>query len=107
MADFVSDTTWHSPNKEMEDSTTFDMSSLRTNLPQNRKGLSRYYSGKSRSFSCMAGVECVEDLKKQQLIPDAKRKKYSERQRQGLIFPPFSCRRISSSNQCATPCIGA
>lgn len=48
----------------------------------NRKGLSRYYSGKSRSFTCMEEVHSVEDLKKPE-HPDAKkRKKYSERNKE-------------------------
>ncbi|PON77398.1 hypothetical protein TorRG33x02_240470 [Trema orientale] len=87
--------------------STFDMGSLRTNLPSNRRGLSRYYSGKSRSFTCMADVQCVEDLKKPEHIPDAKkRKKYSERNKEILPIPPYPyCRRVdSSTNQCAAPC---
>ncbi|KAF8405287.1 hypothetical protein HHK36_010189 [Tetracentron sinense] len=92
-------------DKETKDSRMFDMGALETNLPQNRRGLSRYYSGKSRSFTCMADVQCVEDLKKQE-IPDAKkRKKYSNRQ--GLILlPPLPCRRVFSTTQCSTPYVG-
>ncbi|GAV61550.1 hypothetical protein CFOL_v3_05077 [Cephalotus follicularis] len=82
----------------------FDMSALRSNLPQNRRGLSRYYSGKSRSFTCMDDVHCLEDLKKQE-HPDAKkRKKYANRKE--VHFNPSPCRRVSSSTQCSTPCIG-
>ncbi|KAJ9132830.1 hypothetical protein P3X46_033659 [Hevea brasiliensis] len=81
----------------------FDMDSLRNNLPKKR-GLSRYYSGKSRSFTCMADVQCVEDLKKKE-HPDAKkRKKYSERGE--LHIPPYTCRKVSSTTQCATPYVG-
>jgi hypothetical protein len=29
-----------------------------------RKGLSRYYEGKSQSFACMSEVRCLEDLRK-------------------------------------------
>jgi hypothetical protein len=29
-----------------------------------RKGLSRYYDGKSQSFTCMSEVRCLEDLPK-------------------------------------------
>ncbi|XWS62751.1 hypothetical protein CRYUN_Cryun06bG0037800 [Craigia yunnanensis] len=55
----------------------FDMGALWNNLPQKR-GLSRYYSGKARSFACIADVRSVKDLKKQE-HPDAKkRKKYSK-----------------------------
>ncbi|XP_042979239.1 uncharacterized protein LOC122309714 isoform X2 [Carya illinoinensis] len=79
---------------------TFDMDALKTNLPQKR-GLSRYYSGKSRTFTCMADVRCLEDLKKPEHPEAKKRKKYSERK--DIHLSP--CRRVSSSTQCATPCV--
>uniref|UniRef100_A0A7N0T260 Uncharacterized protein n=1 Tax=Kalanchoe fedtschenkoi TaxID=63787 RepID=A0A7N0T260_KALFE len=72
----------------------FNMDSLRNNLPQKR-GLSRYYSGKARSFTCLADAHCVEDLKKQE--HSEKRKKYSQR----LDIPAYPCRRVASTNQCA------
>ncbi|CAL5329045.1 hypothetical protein ACSBR1_020035 [Camellia fascicularis] len=82
---------------------TFDMDTLKTNLPQNKRGLSRYYSGKARSFACiMAEVRCLEDLKKQEHAK--KRKKHSDRQ--GMQVPPLSCRRVASSTQCASPIVG-
>ncbi|KAJ9189690.1 hypothetical protein P3X46_000951 [Hevea brasiliensis] len=82
---------------------TFDLDSLRNNLPKKR-GLSRYYSGKSRSFTCIADVQCLEDLKKKE-HPDAKkRKKYSEGRE--MQAPPYPCRRISSTTQCATLYVG-
>lgn len=31
-----------------------------------RKGLSRYYEGKSQSFACMSEVRCLEDLRKKE-----------------------------------------
>uniref|UniRef100_A0A2N9IZZ0 Uncharacterized protein n=1 Tax=Fagus sylvatica TaxID=28930 RepID=A0A2N9IZZ0_FAGSY len=90
--------------KDADNMRSFDMDALRTNLPQNRRGLSRYYSGKSRSFTCMTEVHCVEDLKKQE-HPDAKkRKKYSDRK--GIQIQPTPCRRVSSTTQCAAPYIG-
>ncbi|KAI5592220.1 hypothetical protein BDE02_04G137300 [Populus trichocarpa] len=61
------------------------MDALRANLPQNgelflnRRGLSRYYSGKARSFTCIADVRCLEDLKKPERPDPKKRKKYSDR----------------------------
>ncbi|TXG64603.1 hypothetical protein EZV62_011597 [Acer yangbiense] len=67
-----------------------------------RRGLSRYYSGKARSFTCMADARSVEDLKKQE-HPDAKkRKKYSLNKRQVQV-PPHPCRRVSSTNHFSTP----
>ncbi|KAK2665391.1 hypothetical protein Ddye_003965 [Dipteronia dyeriana] len=87
---------------QAEMTSTFDMGSMRTNLPQNRRGLSRYYSGKARSFTCMADARSIEDLKKQE-HPDAKkRKKYSLNRRQVQV-PPYPCRRVSSTNHFSTP----
>ncbi|XP_062076830.1 protein OXIDATIVE STRESS 3 LIKE 3-like [Humulus lupulus] len=91
---------------------TFDMGALRSNLPTSKRGLSRYYSGKSRSFTCMADVQCLEDLKKPEHIPDAKkRKKYSERNKATdhhiiLPLPPYPtyCRTVPANNQCSSPC---
>ncbi|KAM6554806.1 hypothetical protein CsatB_015568 [Cannabis sativa] len=99
---------------------TFDMGALRTNLPMNKRGLSRYYSGKSRSFTCMADVQCLEDLKKPEHIPDAKkRKKYSDQRTKlatstndhhHIILPlppnnyPSFCRTLPTNNQCSPPC---
>ncbi|XP_050234695.1 protein OXIDATIVE STRESS 3-like [Mercurialis annua] len=81
------------------ESMIFDMEMLRNNLPKKR-GLSRYYSGKSRSFTCMADVHCLEDLKKKE-NPDAKkRKKYSDKK--DFLVPPHPCRRVSSTTHCAS-----
>lgn len=60
-----------------------------------RRGLSRYYAGKSRSFKRMADVQCVEDLEKEER-PTKKRKKHA----------PLLCRVVSSSTQCAPPIFG-
>ncbi|KAB1207319.1 hypothetical protein CJ030_MR7G011640 [Morella rubra] len=90
--------------KDTDNTRTFDMDALRTNLPQNRRGLSRYYSGKSRTFTCMADVRCLEDLKKQEHPDPKKRKKHSDRK--GTQPTPHPCRRVSSSTQCATPYVG-
>ncbi|XP_059647647.1 protein OXIDATIVE STRESS 3-like isoform X2 [Cornus florida] len=90
--------------KEIENMRTFDMGTLMTNLPRKR-GLSRYYAGKSRSFTCMADVRCLEDLKKQE-HPDAKKRKKKHSDRQSMQVPPLPCRRVSSSTQCATPIVG-
>ncbi|KAL5788634.1 hypothetical protein ACOSP7_005583 [Xanthoceras sorbifolium] len=84
----------------------FDMGVMRTNLPQKKRGLSRYYSGKARSFTCMADVRSVEDLKKQEHPDTKKRKKYSlngkDMQRQ-VPIPPYPCRRVSSTTHFSTP----
>ncbi|EOX97931.1 Uncharacterized protein TCM_006830 [Theobroma cacao] len=91
----------------MEDQTekrAFDMGALRSNLPQKR-GLSRYYSGKARSFACIADVRCVEDLKKQE-HPDAKKRKKYSNKKEMQLYTPYPCRRVSSCTHCAAPCIG-
>ncbi|KAF6163069.1 hypothetical protein GIB67_001397 [Kingdonia uniflora] len=92
------------PNKKINEMRNFDMSELKANLPLKR-GLSKCYSGKSRSFTCMADVKSVEDLKKQE-NPDAKKRK-KHKDRQGTNVPPMMhCRRVSSSAQFASPYIG-
>ncbi|THU43939.1 hypothetical protein C4D60_Mb02t02130 [Musa balbisiana] len=58
---------------------TFDMGSLKTHLPPKRKGLSRYFSGESKSFACLADAKCIDDLKKTD-VPESKRRKYLDRQ---------------------------
>ncbi|KAK1315133.1 hypothetical protein QJS10_CPA06g01899 [Acorus calamus] len=59
-----------------ESSEIFGMGSLRTHLPQKR-GLSKYFSGKSRSFQCIAEAKCVEDLKKMEPLRSAKKRRKS------------------------------
>ncbi|KAJ0010049.1 hypothetical protein Pint_34757 [Pistacia integerrima] len=88
---------------QYEDETRcFDMGSLQTSLPKKR-GLSRYYSGKARSFTCMADVRSVEDLKKQEK-PDAKKRKVKYLNRNDDVQnPQYPCRRVSSSTHFATP----
>ncbi|KAH8510681.1 hypothetical protein H0E87_008281 [Populus deltoides] len=70
----------------------------------NRRGLSRYYSGKARSFTCIADVRCLEDLKKPERPDPKKRKKYSDRK--DLNVPPYPCRRVSCTTQRVPPCVG-
>ncbi|KAB2634655.1 hypothetical protein D8674_038130 [Pyrus ussuriensis x Pyrus communis] len=90
---------------EGENMRAFDMGALETGLPQ--KGLSRYYSGKSRSFTCMADVRSVEDLKKTGKSRCKKGKKHSERKNFPVpAYPPYPCRRVSSTTQCTAPCVG-
>ncbi|KAG9451779.1 hypothetical protein H6P81_004683 [Aristolochia fimbriata] len=91
------------PSTEMDELKTFDMGSLRSHLPQKRRGLSRYFSGKSQSFTCVTDAKCVEDLKKPDLPDAKKRKKYPERQMGLHHLPPTSSwRRSLSSHQCAS-----
>ncbi|PRQ23858.1 hypothetical protein RchiOBHm_Chr6g0266031 [Rosa chinensis] len=87
---------------------TFDMGALRSSLPRNQRGLSRYYSGKARSFTCMADVRCLEDLKKPERPDAKKRKKHTEKKNFAVPapYPPIPCRRVSSTTQFATPCVG-
>ncbi|XP_026393607.1 uncharacterized protein LOC113288703 isoform X2 [Papaver somniferum] len=96
-----------SPTKGFDEMmTSFNMNELRTNLPQKR-GLSRYYSGKSQSFTCLSDVQSIEDLKKQQAPDQAKkRKKYPGGASAASMVPRFPCRRVASSNHCAQLVIG-
>ncbi|KAI3959077.1 hypothetical protein MKX01_023753 [Papaver californicum] len=90
--------------------TSFNMNELRTNLPQNRRGLSRYYSGKSQSFTCLSDVQSIEDLKKQQAPDQAKKRKKNSSKQGGSsvasMVPRLPCRRVLSSNHCAQLVVG-
>nr|CAD1843184.1 unnamed protein product [Ananas comosus var. bracteatus] len=48
-----------------ENGPLYELSSLMEDLPI-RKGLSKYYKGKSQSFSCLSNVRCIEDLAKKE-----------------------------------------
>ncbi|MQL96639.1 hypothetical protein Taro_029321 [Colocasia esculenta] len=72
---------------EASGGNAFEMISLMNHLPHKRKGLSTYFSGKSRSFKCMADAKCVDDLKKEE-VPEAKRRKYTDR-RSDQVLPLF------------------
>ncbi|XP_026660796.1 uncharacterized protein LOC103708006 [Phoenix dactylifera] len=86
-------------DKESEGIDFFDMRSLSSHLPQKRKGLSNYFSGRSRSFTCLADAKCVDDLKKEE-APEAKRRKYLDR-RETMSHSSLSCRtETSSSSYC-------
>lgn len=50
------------------------LSSLLASSPPSKKGLSRFYAGKSRSFSCLADVASVKDLAKPENSYARKRK---------------------------------
>ncbi|RCV16871.1 hypothetical protein SEVIR_3G177500v4 [Setaria viridis] len=51
------------PLRRMNSDSIYDMASMMSQLPA-KKGLSRYYEGKSQSFACMSEVRCLEDLRK-------------------------------------------
>ncbi|CAD5192676.1 unnamed protein product [Musa acuminata subsp. malaccensis] len=68
---------------------TFDMGSLKTHLPPKRKGLSRYFSGESKSFACLADAKCIDDLKKTD-VPESKKRKYLDRQGYSMHIPYYA-----------------
>ncbi|CAM0882802.1 unnamed protein product [Alopecurus aequalis] len=49
--------------RRLNSDSLYDMSSVKAELPV-KKGLSRYYDGKSQSYACMSEVRCLEDLRK-------------------------------------------
>lgn len=51
------------PVRRLNSDSVYDLSSMKAELPV-KKGLSRYYDGKSQSFACMSEVRCLEDLPK-------------------------------------------
>ncbi|KAL6620559.1 hypothetical protein ACP70R_035698 [Stipagrostis hirtigluma subsp. patula] len=52
------------PLRRMNSDSIYDMSSMASDLPAKKKGLSRYYEGRSQSFACMSEVRSLEDLRK-------------------------------------------
>ncbi|KAG5033669.1 hypothetical protein JHK85_008967 [Glycine max] len=84
------------------DNLISNMGSLGTSFPPKR-GLSRYYSGKSRSFVCMEDVHCVEDLKKPEHYSDTKKRKKRSHRKELLNLAPYPCRRAPSCTQLTTP----
>ncbi|CAL5205639.1 unnamed protein product [Lathyrus oleraceus] len=81
------------------------MGSLGTNFSQKR-GLSRHYSGKARSFVCMEDVHFVEDLKKPKHLDVKKRKKHSYK-KEFINVNPHPCRRAPSCTQLTTSYVNA
>ncbi|KAG6506359.1 uncharacterized protein LOC121979476 [Zingiber officinale] len=76
-SDLADDATYSSPSSSSLPS--FDMSSLSVSLEAKipvKRGLSRFYEGKSKSFRCLSEVRCIEDLAKQE-TPSGKRLKES------------------------------
>ncbi|KAL6845597.1 hypothetical protein ACP4OV_025092 [Aristida adscensionis] len=52
--------------RRLNSDSLYDMSSMMAQLPV-KKGLSKYYDGKSQSFACMSEVRCLEDLRKKEI----------------------------------------
>ncbi|KAG6502978.1 hypothetical protein ZIOFF_035267 [Zingiber officinale] len=77
LSNLADDATYSSPCSSSLPS--FDMSSLSVSLEAKipvKRGLSRFYEGKSKSFRCLSEVRCIEDLAKQE-TPSGKRLKAS------------------------------
>ncbi|KAG8067946.1 hypothetical protein GUJ93_ZPchr0005g15648 [Zizania palustris] len=53
------------PLRRFNSDGIYDLSPVTAQLPA-KKGLSRYYEGKSQSFACMSEVRCLEDLRKKE-----------------------------------------
>ncbi|CAL4947531.1 unnamed protein product [Urochloa decumbens] len=51
--------------RRLNSDSLYDLSSMMAQLPV-KKGLSKYYDGKSQSFACMSEVRCLEDLRKKE-----------------------------------------
>ncbi|XP_062206799.1 protein OXIDATIVE STRESS 3-like [Phragmites australis] len=52
--------------QKLNSDSLYDLSSMMAQLPI-KKGLSKYYDGKSQSFACMSEVRCLEDLRKKEI----------------------------------------
>ncbi|KAJ1285305.1 hypothetical protein BS78_03G270100 [Paspalum vaginatum] len=57
--------TQQQPVRRLNSDSLYDLSSMMAQLPV-KKGLSKYYDGKSQSFACMSEVRCLEDLRKKE-----------------------------------------
>ncbi|KAL5222489.1 hypothetical protein ABZP36_027202 [Zizania latifolia] len=53
------------PARRVNSDSLYDLSSMAAQLPV-KKGLSKYYDGKSQSFACMSEVRHLEDLRKKE-----------------------------------------
>ncbi|TKW16668.1 hypothetical protein SEVIR_5G314200v4 [Setaria viridis] len=51
--------------RRLNSDSLYDLSSMMAQLPV-KKGLSKFYDGKSQSFACMSEVRCLEDLRKKE-----------------------------------------
>ncbi|TVU35160.1 hypothetical protein EJB05_17036 [Eragrostis curvula] len=58
--------TTQQPVRRLNSDSLYDLSSMMSQLPV-KKGLSKYYDGKSQSFACMSEVRCLEDLRKKEI----------------------------------------
>ncbi|GLJ43967.1 hypothetical protein SUGI_0916620 [Cryptomeria japonica] len=56
---------WNNNTSEAHGGPLYHMSSLTAALPCKR-GLSKFYGGKSQSFSCLEDVTCIDELAKTQ-----------------------------------------
>ncbi|KAK3161888.1 hypothetical protein QOZ80_1BG0082740 [Eleusine coracana subsp. coracana] len=54
------------PVRRLNSDSIYDLSSIKAQLPV-KKGLSKYYDGKSQSFACLSDVRCLEDLRKKEI----------------------------------------
>ncbi|CAD5186038.1 unnamed protein product [Musa acuminata subsp. malaccensis] len=86
----------------------FELSSLMTQLPIKR-GLSRYFQGKSQSFTSLSDVRCIEDLAKKE-TPCGKRMKTCRSYAAGLdaaqrpCFTPGPRRKALAKKGSRGPC---
>uniref|UniRef100_A0A0E0L4U0 Uncharacterized protein n=1 Tax=Oryza punctata TaxID=4537 RepID=A0A0E0L4U0_ORYPU len=83
------------PLRRLNSDSIYDMSSMTEQLPA-KKGLSRYYEGKSQSFACMSEVRCLEDLRK-------KEKPYKQKMKSCNSYAALGgiAKTQSSSSSCA------
>ncbi|KAE9586629.1 hypothetical protein Lalb_Chr23g0265241 [Lupinus albus] len=97
------------------DQLIFNMDSLGTTFPQKR-GLSRYYAGKSRSFVCIAEVEVqsVEYLKKPEHNNKRKKPEHNNKRKKHSHInqilnppPPYPCRGPPNCTHFTTPYVNA
>ncbi|KAJ6832227.1 uncharacterized protein M6B38_343665 [Iris pallida] len=83
-SDFVEDTASSSSSSSSSIGSLYEWSTLKQHLPLKR-GLSKYYQGKSQSYTCFSDVRCLEDLAKpERQQPLMKKLRTSKRCGEGL-----------------------
>ncbi|KAL0903870.1 hypothetical protein M5K25_025926 [Dendrobium thyrsiflorum] len=85
----------------------YELSSLMSDLPIKR-GLSKFFQGKSQSFSSLTEVKCIEDLAKKECPYNKRMKSYRRYEKlymnQKLYYAPNHSSRIISKNAPRNSC---
>ncbi|KZV34678.1 hypothetical protein F511_21793 [Dorcoceras hygrometricum] len=97
------DTTDDASSSNSSRSTSYDFSELMAQLPV-KKGLSKFYEGKSESFTSLSRVTSVEDMAKKTATPYTRKLKASKSCATGLnLYKPYTLFRPTISKKSTEP----